>query len=427
MLPLLLALQVAALPADSLPRVTLAEALQRAARLDPNYVAAVGQVDNAVWARRSAFAVFVLPSISLSADATHSNPPGFNFVTFTPEANAVTAQVTARYDLFTGGQKLAELARSGAALEGAHAGELRQRFATAFFTEADYYAVLESQELARVARERMRRAEEQLAVARARVVSGAAVQTDSLQLRLELTRARVILLERESALRLARLALGRRVGAAGPVDAAPLDTLPAPELPLSLADAIAQAAEQGPQYRVARANERAARAAFRARLGDYVPHATLSANALAFDNRFFPSLVDRTSITLTVSFPLWDDGRRELALSQARVNRDVFRAIRQDMDRAVQYDVTFAYDGYVTARATTALAGDGLSVARENFRVQQSRYSSGATTILDLLEGQQALNDAEVQLVQARYATRLILAGLEAILGRRLFTDKDAS
>lgn len=427
MLPLLLALQVAALPADSLPRVTLAEALQRAARLDPNYVAAVGQVDNAVWARRSAFAVFVLPSVTLSVDATRTNPPGFNFVTFTPEANAVLAQVNARYDLFTGGQKLAELARSGAALEGAHAGELRQRFATAFFTEADYYAVLESQELARVARERMRRAEEQLAVARARVVSGAAVQTDSLQLRLELTRARVTLLERESALRLARLALGRRVGAAGPVDAAPLDTLPAPELPLSLADAIAQAAEQGPQYRVARANERAARAAFRARLGDYVPHATLSANALAFDNRFFPSLVDRTSITLTVSFPLWDDGRRELALSQARVNRDVFRAIRQDMDRAVQYDVTFAYDGYVTIRASTELAAQGLSVARENFRVQQSRYSSGATTILDLLEGQQALNDAEVQLVQARYATRLILAGLEAILGRRLFTDKDVS
>jgi len=27
--------------------------------------------------------------------------------------------------------------------------------------------------------------------------------------------------------------------------------------------------------------------------------------------------------------------------------------------------------------------------------------------------------------VQARYGTRLALAGLEAILGRRLFTDKD--
>src|SRR2546422_5498244 len=43
-----------------------------------------------------------------------------------------------------------------------------------------------------------RSAEQQLAVARARVVSGAAVQTDSLQLRLELTQARVGQLVRRS-------------------------------------------------------------------------------------------------------------------------------------------------------------------------------------------------------------------------------------
>jgi outer membrane protein TolC len=112
-------------------------------------------------------------------------------------------------------------------------------------------------------------------------------------------------------------------------------------------------------------------------------------------------------------------------LSQARVNRDVFRAIRQDMDRAVRPDVTAAYDAYVTARATTELARTGLSVATENYRVQQARYGSGASDILDLLKAQDDLNNAEIDLVTARYATRLALAGLETILGRRLFTDKD--
>src|SRR2546422_5299257 len=245
------------------------------------------------------------------------------------------------------------------------------------------------------------------------------------QLRLELTRARVGRLVQETVLRVARRELGRRSGAAGPVDAAPLDTAPAPELPLSLADAIAQAAAQGPQYRVAQANERAAAAAYRARLGDYLPHATVSANALAFDNRFYPKLFDRTSLTLSVAFPLWDNARREVALSQARVGRDVARAVRADMERAVQRDVTAAYDGYVTARAAAEQAGEGLLVARENFRVQQSRYRAGATTILDLLKSQSDLDDAEAALVQARYATRLALAGLENILGRRLFSEKE--
>src|SRR6266571_6351885 len=164
MLVLLAVLQLQAavvpsIPDDSLPTVTLAEALRRATGLDPNYVAALGQVDNAVWARRSAFAVFILPSITLNADIARPNPQSINFVTFQPVAQQVTAQLTARYDLFLGGQKLAELSRSGAALDAAHAGELSARFAAAQNTESDYYAVLADAELMRVARERMQRAE----------------------------------------------------------------------------------------------------------------------------------------------------------------------------------------------------------------------------------------------------------------------------
>jgi len=431
MLALLLALQGAVSPAqaptDPLSQVTLREALQRAVQLDPNYVAALGQVDNAVWARRNAFAVFVLPAVTLGLQATRANGLSFVFAgdTFFLAKTAWTGTVSARYDFFTGGQKLAELSRSGAELAGAHANELRQRFATALLTESDYYAVLANAELDRVARDRLRRAREQLGVARARVVSGAAVSTDSLKLRLELTRAQVAQLQQESALRVARLELGRRVGAGGPVDAAPLDTAAAPELPVTMADAISEAARQGPEYRVAAANERVASAAYRSELGNYLPHASLTFNAFAFDTAFFPKLFKPTNFTLAVSFPLWNNGQRELALSRARVNKDFARARREDLDRAVQHDVSAAYDAYVTARASAQLAVEGLLVARESFRVQQTRYQSGATTILDLLDAEVNLSQAEADLVQARYGTRLALAGLESILGKRLFTDKE--
>ncbi len=427
MLTLLFALQAAVSPAaqDSLPQVTLREALQRAAQLDPNYVAALGQVDNAVWARRSAFAVFILPSISLATTATRNNPPFFNFGTLRPEKYAVQGSITASYDLFTGGQKFAELSRSGAALESAHASELVQRFTTAFFTEFDYYDVLANAELDRVARDRLRRAREQLAVARAKVSSGAAVQTDSLNLRLELTRAQIAQLQQASKLRVARLQLGRRIGAVGPVDAAPLDSALAPELPISLADAIPQAASQGPQYRRVAADERAAAAVYRSRLGNYLPHATLSWTGVGFDNKFLPSGAKFTQLSLGVTFPLWDGGRRELALSQARVSRDVARAIRDDMLRAVQHDVTAAYDAYETTRTSVGLSAEALAAARESFRIQQTRYQSGATTILDLVDAEVNLSQAEADFVQARYGTRLALVGLETILGKRLFTDKE--
>ncbi len=163
---------------------------------------------------------------------------------------------------------------------------------------------------------------------------------------------------------------------------------------------------------------------FRSRLGAYLPHATLTWTGVAFDNRFVPSGAKFSQLSLGVTLPLWDNARRELSLSQARAGRDVAHAIRQDMDRAVQHDVTAAYDSYVTARASAQLAQEGLVIARESFRVQQSRYTAGATTILDLLDAELNLSQAEATLVQAHYATRLALAGLESILGKRLFTDK---
>ncbi len=424
-LGLLFALQAAAPgPASPPTRVTLAQAIARSTRLDPDYVRALGQVDNAEWGRRAALAVFILPSLTASIDATKYSTEFFNIGTGRNQAEAVNATVSASYDLFSL-RKFTDLGRTRAELEGAQATELEQRFRTALLTESDYYAVLQNQELARVATDRTRRAEEGLGIARARVVAGAAVQSDSLQLVLELTQARTDQIRRGAALTVSRLQLGRRIGEPGPVDAEPVDTSEAPVLPIGLDEAVQRALGQGPQYRAARASERAASAFLRGERGRYLPVVTLSGTHLRFDDSFFPSARNVSALALTVTLPIWDDGRRELAISQARVNRDVARAIRDDLERAARADVTEAVEAYVTARATTTLSATGVLVARENYRVQESRYRAGSTTILDVLDAQLRLTQSEADLVQSRYAARLALAGLEAILGQRLFTNRN--
>jgi outer membrane protein TolC len=128
---------------------------------------------------------------------------------------------------------------------------------------------------------------------------------------------------------------------------------------------------------------------------------------------------------LTATLPIWDNFQRQILISQARVNRDIFRAVRDSAERSVRRDVVAAYDGFMTTRATADLAGEQVRVARENYRVQQTRYRTGATAILDLLKAQADLDDAAAGLVQARYATRLVLAGLETILGRRLLPEPE--
>jgi outer membrane protein TolC len=80
-----------------------------------------------------------------------------------------------------------------------------------------------------------------------------------------------------------------------------------------------------------------------------------------------------------------------------------------------------AYEAYQAATAATELESQAVAVALENLRVQEQRYQAGATTIIDLITAQLSLSEAEAELVQARFTTRLALSGLEAILGRRLF------
>ncbi len=401
--------------------MTLEEAIRLAQRVDPSYVSAQGLVDDAAWQSRSAWSAFLLPNVTVSTSSTRFSTEFFNIGTGRLAEQIVDARLEARYDIFRGGGKFFELGRARAALDAARAGELEAEFQTALLTESDYYGVLAQQELARVAEERVRRAEEQFAVARARVLSGAAVQTDSLQLLLELTRARVDLLQGRADLRVARLRLGRRVGVAGPVDAVPLDTALPPALPLTDEEAVAAALEAGPRYRAARADEREAAAALKAARGTYLPTVSLFWQWTAFDDQFFPDATTRRAYGFGVSFPIWNSGQRELAVTRARVRRDIARAVRSDLERAAHQQVIAATEDYGTARARTELAAQSVRVAAENLRVQEQRYRAGATTILDLITAQVSVAEAEAELEQARQATRLALAGLEALLGRRLF------
>lgn len=415
-------LQIAA-AGDSLPRVTLAEVLARSARLDPEYVAARGAVDNAVWSRRAAWYAIATPQVRVASDLAQYSTPTFVLGADQPQNRSATARAEAYYEVFTGGRKLAELSRSRAELEAREAVEIQERFDAELRAESDYYQVLADQELTRVARERVRRAREQLGVARARVVSGAAVSTDSLQVLLELNRARVGELRQTAALRVSRLQLGRRIGMDRPVDATPLGDADTPELPVTLVDAVAQASRSGPYAAEARAREDAAEALVKAQRGSYLPTLALGATTATYDTRFFPDATSRTAFFLSATLPIWNGGQRELLISQARVEREIARVTRLDAERAVARDVTEAYEGYTTARATTQLAEEAVLVARENYRVQDTRYRAGATTILDLLEAQIRLTEAEAEFVQSRYATRLALGRFEAQLGRRLFND----
>jgi multidrug efflux system outer membrane protein len=402
--------------------VTLAEARRRAALLDPTAVSAREDVETAGWERRAALSDLITPNITAGTSYTRFSDPFFNFGTGNISPSATSATLQASYTLI-GFSKITELKRSRAAFESAVAYETAAEFRTALATDAAYFAVLADRELARVAADRLRRAEEQFGVARVRVSAGDAIATDSLQLLLEMNRARLAILRSDSAVTVSRLRLGRHIGLSGPAEAAPIDTATPPPLPLNEQDAVAELLAHGPELEAVRAAERRASAALGTERNRYLPDVTIGAMTGAYDAEFFPSALKRNQFAVTLSLPIWNAGQRELAIARARAERNVARAERAELERAAAEMTAETYHGYQTARAGTELATTGVAVATENYRVQRARYREGATTILDLMEAQVALSEAEAELVQSRYAARLALARLEALLGRRLFAQ----
>ena len=405
---------------DGAPVVTLAEARRRSASVDPDAVAAHGRIETAAWQRRAALADVLTPNLTAGGNYTHFSDPFFNFGTGTISPNATSATLQASYTLLGAG-KFGELRNSRASVQSAEANETVVRFHTALETDAAYFAVLADRELSRVAADRLRRAQEQFGIARVRVLAGEAISSDSLQLLLEVNRARLAVLSRDSALVTSRLRLGRRIGLTGPADAAPIDTLMPPPLPMSQEQAIAEVRARGPDVDAARAEERGANAVLVAARERYLPEITVAATTGAYDAVLFPSATKRSQVAVNVAVPIWNGGKRELAVSRARADQSVARAVRADRERAAGELMAQAYHGYLTSRAGIELALVGVAVSTENYRVQRARYREGATTILDLMEAQVALSESEATLVQARYSTRLALAQIEALLGRRVF------
>jgi multidrug efflux system outer membrane protein len=409
---------------DAVPVVTLAEARRRAVAVDPDVVTSRSDVETASWERRAALASLFTPTIAATGNYTRFSDPFFNFGTGNISPNAASATLEANYTLLGAG-KWGELRSSRASVASAEAGETAARFRTAFEADAAYFAVLANRELATVAENRLRRAEEQFGIARVRVQAGDALSSDSLQLLLEVNRARLEILSRDSARVASQLTLGRQIGLSGPADATPIDSGLPPPLPMSQAEAVAEMRERGPDIRAARAAERRADALLDAQREHYLPEVSIGATTGAYDAELFPSALKRSQLAVAVTIPIWNAGQRELSVARARGDRNIARAQRAEQERSAAENIAQVYHGYRTARAGIELAEIGVTVARENYRVQDARHREGAANILDVMEAQVALSESEAALVQARYATRLALAQIEALLGRRLFEDSE--
>lgn len=414
-------------PPDGMPRVTLQDALRLAAQASPAMVQARQNVRVAEWGRRQAMGAY-LPSLSTSASGSKAGAERYNSATgqrvTNPFPYSESYGLTARVNLFTGFQRGANARAASATSDLRQAAQLQQEYATALSTKQAFFTALATAELVTVAETQLRRSGEQLKLTSEKLRLGATTRSDSLGAMVDYGNSQLQLVQARANLQYAQVNLGRAIGTDGAVAPVPDTTLEARLGPLDTGALRREALATAPAVRQAEASLVAARAGLAAQQAQWMP--TLSASWNQNWSRSTAGIRDTIpwlgswSVGLSLSYPLFNGFQRETSIATADANVITAQANLRDARLALDASLTQALAGLDASAQQIDIARSSVAAAEENLRMQQERYRLGTSTIVDLLTSQTALNQAQANLVQARYNYLVARAQIETLVGHGL-------
>jgi len=346
------------------------------------------------------------PSVSLGSDIGRARDENSTTNTMT---NAVTETqrlrtptttgVTVRQPLYRGGRTVAETSRAennvqrGRALLQGIEQQVLLEAATAYLNLTRDTAVLElnvgnEQVLGR-----------QLAATRDRFQVGEVTRTDVAQAEARVSRARADRIQAEGNLTSTRANYRRVVGEVpGRLQPARLP----PVLPTNEQQALQLVAEN-PNVLAAAFNEKVARDNVDAVAGELLPTVNLQGSLTRIEETQTRG-VDRDTalVQVTLAVPLYQQGQVEARIREAKQVAGQRRIEIEDARRRALEDTTRAWEALNTARARIQAIQAQVRAAQVALDgvTQESRV--GSRTVLDVLDAEQELLNARVQLVQSQ-------------------------
>ncbi|HEX5003668.1 MAG TPA: TolC family protein [Gemmatimonadales bacterium] len=410
------------------PGVTLAEAIRRAQVAQPSVVQAQGAVERAAAQYKTSWGSFI-PAFSLNSSygTSYSNGPSRvnqitgEVISGESYAQSISNSVSGSVDLFTGFRRGAQMDAARATEAAADAGLIDAQYQTTLSTKQAFFGALAATELVRVREASLRRAEEQLSVSVAKLQAGSATRSDSLRSLVTVGNSRLQLLNATTAVASTEADLGRLIGMDGRVRAI-VDSsyLVVSEVGDTAAIRV-EAEENSPRVRAAQAQADAAKANLKASKSAWWPQLNLSGRySLNGNNSQNYQFFDSRSMTIALTYPIFNQFQRDQSIVNAASNADAARSTAADARRQVDAALTTRLAELEASRLQIEITTTSLAAATEDLRVNQERYRVGAATIVDVLSSQEALSQAEVDIVQAKYNYLVSRAQIEALIGRSL-------
>ncbi len=248
--------------------------------------------------------------------------------------------------------------------------------------------------------------------------AGTAIAIDVLRSQVELKQRQQTLVAVTNQFEKDKLALGRAIGLPPGQDFTVSD--PAPSVPLtaiSLADALAKAYEHRPDFQAAKARFLAAQFSLRAAKAERYPTATVSGFYGAEGIGLFSNSHGVFNATGSIQFNIFDGGRIKGDILQNDAELRNRRAEMENLRGQIDYDVRAALLDLNSAGAQVEVATSNLDLANQTLRQSRDRFTAGVTNTVEVVQAQQAVADANENLISAQYQFNVAKVSIARALG----------
>jgi outer membrane protein TolC len=400
--------------------LTLDEVVNIALETQPQIQARLGDYAAARYRVDQAMAP-LLPQLSTSVSAARSQTSTVSSTTrrtttsINEFGDTLQANVALSQLLFDFGKNMAkrdaDRKRAEVALEDI---ELQRQLIALAVKEA-YTNMLFAQRLIRVQQQAVSRAELNLRSARGFFEVGTRPKSDVARAEVDVANARVDLIRARNAERLARVALNTAMGIDVDMPTQVQDNLVYEPFSLDRAQARAEALRQRPEYRQAKLRVDAAEASERQAFRNFFPDLTGSGTY----GGTRAELAEVWTLTLSLSWSLYDGGGRIARYREAKANLEAARARVRATELDISQGLEQAQISVEEAQERIQAAQAAVASAQENFRLAQGRFDAGVGTILELTDAQLALTQAQNTETQALADYRIARYRLDRARGLR--------
>jgi outer membrane protein TolC len=286
-----------------------------------------------------------------------------------------------------------------------------------------YYDLLRARMLRDVAQDAVKRGEERLRVAQSRYELGSASMSDVLKAKVQFSTDRLDLVDANNTFQLAKGNLAFVMGVDVNKDYDVAEQMEERSFDVDYNSALNEAMSQNPEYRKSNFDLLSARESKRIAFSAMLPNFSIGMTHSTSVDRLsnLPDMeMGNASRTIYASLGLnIFDGFRDYAnLRTARYNLQSSRANFDNTKNKVALELRQAFLDKERSRDALDLAGESVAAAQEDVNLAREKYNLGAATILEVLDAEVSLKQAQTNQVQALFDYNLAIARLENAMGR---------